>query len=158
MPRSRLLPRNLEKVSLSPHPLHCLLYRKALWHRSAQPLVSHRPLLTRSKASFSPRRLSTSYKMPSIVSRILKSSNIQTLAAGQGSLCKCSLLSDFLRITHDPNSLSSLLVIFFIECMYSYPELHCVHRVTFAALRHFNGLCGQPPLVPLRTLYPKDQA
>ncbi len=38
-PHSCLIPRHLKKVSLSPHPLHHLLCRKALWHRSAHPII-----------------------------------------------------------------------------------------------------------------------
>ena len=94
MPHSCLLPRHLEEVSLSPHPLHRLLCRKALWHRSAHPLMFSGLLLTLSKASFSPQPLSTSCKMPLIVSRILKSSSILTSAAGPALSCKYSLLSD----------------------------------------------------------------
>lgn len=91
---SCLLPRHLEEVSLS-YPLHYLLCRKALWHRSAHPVIFifSDLLLTLSKASSSPQRSSTSYKMPLIVSRILKSNNIPTLVAGLASSCKYSLLS-----------------------------------------------------------------
>jgi hypothetical protein len=39
MPHSCHIPRNLEKVSLSPHPPHRLLCRKALWHRSAHSII-----------------------------------------------------------------------------------------------------------------------
>ncbi len=60
------------------------------------------------------------------------------------------------RYIHDFHSLSSLLVIFFIECMHSYPTFHRVHRLT-CTHRHLDGLCGQSPLVRLRTLYPKDK-
>jgi hypothetical protein len=40
MPHSCIIPRHLEEVSLSPHPFDRLLCRKALWHRSAHPVIS----------------------------------------------------------------------------------------------------------------------
>jgi hypothetical protein len=92
---SCLIPRHLEEVSLSPHPLHRLLCRKALWHRSAYPVIFLFSclLLTLSKASSSPQPLSTSCKMPLIVSRIPKLNSIPTSAAGPASSCKYSSLS-----------------------------------------------------------------
>lgn len=64
------------------------------------------------------------------------------------------------KCPHRLRSLCSLLVIFLVECMSGYaPIHHHIHPVTMWCIlhRHFDRLCRQPPVVRLRTFYPKGQ-
>ena len=62
-----------------------------------------------------------------------------------------------LTVSHTICVLQLLLYfILLVECMCSYPPTItsiCSTRIH----RHFNGLCGQPPIVPLRIIFLKDE-